>query len=151
MAVIWEQKGTLSHSPTPIPPWDLFPLTVTGASVTCSWKIHLLHKCNYITTLISDGQRPISRDASFPNIAEKMYHTPHSRSVVTTNDHQVQYFSMLQRRLADILEHQVWSLPESHIALLAGASNGVQLAHQSTHLPHLKNPCKASSGDSIPL
>lgn len=128
MAVIWEQKGTLSHTPTPTPPSDLLPLTATGASATCSWIIHLLHKCNYITTLISDGQRPIPRDASFPNIAEKKYHTPQSRSVVTTKAHQVQYFSMLQRRLADVLEHQVWALPESHISLLAVASNGMKLA-----------------------
>lgn len=54
---------------------------------------------------------------------------------------------MLQRRLADVLEHQVWFLPESHISLLVGVSNGVKLAH---HLSHLKNPCRASSGDSIP-
>lgn len=71
MAVIWEQKGTLSHTHTPTPPSDLFPLTVTGAPTTCSWMIHLLHKCNYITALISDVQRPIPRDASFPNTAEK--------------------------------------------------------------------------------
>lgn len=50
------------------------------------------------------------RDASFPNIAEKKYHTPRSRSVIKMNDLQVQYFLMLQRRLADILEHEVWPL-----------------------------------------
>lgn len=38
--------------------------------------IHLLHKYNYITTLISDGHRPMPRDASFPNIAEKK--VPHA-------------------------------------------------------------------------
>lgn len=61
-------------------------------------------------------------------LQKKKYHTPQSRSVVTTKAHQVQYFSMLQRRLADVLEHQVWALPESHISLLAVASNGMKLA-----------------------
>ena len=66
-------------SSAPLPPLfqpsDLLPLP-TAASTTCSMMIHLLRKCNYITTLFSDGQRPIPKAALFPNIAEKKrYHT----------------------------------------------------------------------------
>lgn len=103
-------REQLSPPPPPSQPSDLLPLFATGASATCSLMIHLLHKCNYITTLISDGHRPMPRDASFPNIARKKDHTPRSRSVIKMNDLQVQYFLKLQRRLADILEHQVWPL-----------------------------------------
>lgn len=66
-----EEISTLPPTPLPPQPSDLLPLSATGAPATCLWLIHLFHKCNYITTLISDGQRPIPRDASFLNIAEK--------------------------------------------------------------------------------
>ena len=69
-------------SSVPLPPpfqlSDLLPLPA-AALTTCSMMIHLLRKCNYITTLISDGQRPIPKAALFPNIAgkkkKKRYHT----------------------------------------------------------------------------
>lgn len=41
-------------------------------------------------------------------LQKKKYHMPRSRSVIKMNDLQVQYFLMLRRRLADILEHEVW-------------------------------------------
>ena len=87
--------------------------------------IHLLRKCNYITTLFSDGQRPIPKAALFPNIAEKKGTIlPQSRSVIKMNDHHPQYCLTLQRRLTDILEQQVWTPPEGHIPLPAGAYDG---------------------------
>lgn len=39
-------------------------------------------------------------------LREIKYHTPQSRSVIKMSEHQVQYFLMLWRRLANILEHQ---------------------------------------------
>ena len=88
--------------------------------------IHLLRKCNYITTLISDGQRPIPKAALFPNTAGKKKGTilPWSRSVIKMNDHHAQYCLTLQRRLTDILEQQIWTPPEGHIPLPAGACDG---------------------------
>ena len=115
-----------SSAPLPLPfqPSDLLPLP-TAASTTCSMMIHLLRKCNYITTLFSDGQRPIPKATLFPNIAEKKGTIlPRSRSVIKMNDHHAQYCLTLQRRLTDILEQQVWTPPEGHIPLPAGACDG---------------------------
>ena len=112
--------------PPPFQPSDLLPLPA-AASTTCSMMIHLLRKCNYITTLISDGQRPIPKAALFPNTAGKKKKgtiLPWSRSVIKMNDHHAQYCLTLQRRLTDILEQQIWTPPEGHIPLPAGACDG---------------------------
>lgn len=57
-------------------------------------------------------------------LQKKTHHTSWSRSIIRMNDHPVQYCPMLQRRLANILEQQVWTPPEVHIPLPAGACNG---------------------------
>ena len=49
---------------------------------------------------------------------------PWSRSVIKMNDHHAQYCLTLQRRLTDILEQQIWTPPEGHIPLPAGACDG---------------------------
>ena len=118
----------------------------------CSLMIHLFHKCNYITTLISDGHRPMPRDALFPDFAEKKDHTPWSRRVIKMNDHQVQYFLKLQRRLANILENQVWPLQRAtSLCLLDLVMGGIYtLGHIFALSKHLVGS-RASAPSPLPL
>jgi hypothetical protein len=58
---------------------------------------------------------------------------------------------MLQRRLANVLEHQVWSPPEGHVSLLTGARNGVKSILWGMPLVHLKALWQARPEDPPPL
>lgn len=65
------------------------------------------------------------------------------------NDHQVQYFLMLQRRLANTLEHQVWAPPEGCVSLFSGARDRCKRYSRAHFYGLSKGPAESRDGEAL--
>lgn len=125
MALIWEQRGAFNPHPQPSP-----QICRLCLQQELQPRAHWCSIC--FTNVIISQHWFLTGIDQYPEmlrsqtLQKKKYPTPQSRSVIKMTDHQVQYFLKLQRRLANILQDQVWPLRRvTSLCLLEPVMGGI--------------------------